>query len=70
MYYREEQKQMSGPGFQANLVTNNERIEAIACLATATASDRKAMENLTAINLVLTTELKLAQDAFVAAVEK
>ena len=67
--YREEQTHTSGTGFHANSATN-ETIEAIACLATATASDRKALENLTATNLVLTTELKLAQESLITALTK
>ena len=72
MDYREEQTQMTGQGYQANNVThsNQETIDAIACLATATAHDRAAMENLTATNLVLAQELKSAQDALVVALQK
>ena len=71
MDYREEQTQMTGQGFQANNVTpQQETIDAIACLATATAHDRQAMENLTATNLILTKELKNAQESLVTALTK
>ena len=72
MDYREEKTHMTGQGYQANNVThsNQETIDAIACLATATAHDRAAMENLTATNLVLTQELKSAQDALIVALLK
>ena len=64
MDWREDQQLTLGQGFsgQANVVSyQQDTVEAIACLATATAADRKAIENLTATNLVLTTELASAQ---------
>ena len=60
MDWREEQTQTIGQGYsgQANAVDyQRESVDAIACLATATATDCKALENLTATNLILTTEL-------------
>ena len=58
MDWREEQTQTIGQGYsgQVNAVDyQRETIDAIACLATAT--DREALENLTANNLTLTTKL-------------
>jgi hypothetical protein len=60
MDWREEQSQNIGRGYQgqANAVSyQQETVDAIACLATATASDRQALANLTTTNLALTTEL-------------
>lgn len=60
MDWREEQSQTIGRGYQgqANAVSyQQETVDAIACLATATASDRQALANLTTTNLALTTEL-------------
>ena len=70
MDWREDQQLTLGQGFsgQANAVSyQQDTVDAIACLATATAADRKAMENLTATNLVLTTELASAQAKLVTA---
>jgi hypothetical protein len=64
MDWREDQQLTLGHGFaeQANAVSyQQDTVDAIACLATATAADRNAMENLTATNLVLTNELASAQ---------
>ena len=60
MDWREEQSQTIGRAYQgqANAVNyQQDTVAAIACLATATASDRQALADLTATNLTLTTEL-------------
>ena len=60
MDWRKEQQQSIGQGYQhqGNSATlQHDTVDAIACLAEATASDRKAVEMLTETNSVLTTEL-------------
>ena len=71
--YREEQLLTIGQSYsdEANAVDyQRETIDAIACLATATATDRKALENLTATNLALTTELTSTNAKLVTALLK
>ena len=73
MDWREEQQQTLGQGYsnQANAVDyQQETVDAIACLATATASDRKAIENLTATNLALTNELASTNAKLITALLK
>ena len=73
MDWREDQQLTLGQGLanQAHAVSyQRDTVDAIACLATATAADRNAMENLTATNLVLTNELASAQAKLVTALLK
>ena len=73
MDWREEQMQTVGQGYsgQANAVEyQRETVDAIACLATATATDREALKNLTATNLTLTNELASTNAKLITALLK
>ena len=73
MDWREEQLQTIGHGYQgqANAVSyQQDTVDAIACLATATASDRQALANLTATNLALTNELASTNAKLITALLK
>ena len=65
--------QTVGQGYseQTNAVEyQKETVDTIACLATATATDRKAFENLTATNLALTNELASTNAKLITALLK
>ena len=73
MDWREEQQQSIGQGYQhqGNSATlQQDTIDAIACLAEATASDRNTVENLTETNSVLTAELTARNNKLVTALMK
>lgn len=70
---REEQFQTVGSSYSrhANAVNyQQETADAIACLATTTASDRQAIVNLTATNLALTNELTAVNAKLITALLK
>ena len=73
MDWRKEQQQSIGQGYQhqANSASyQQETVDTITCIVTATASDMKAFENLTETKKVLTMELATSNEKRVTALLK
>ena len=73
MDWREEQQQPVGQAYQHEAKSasyQQETVDAIACFATATSSDRKALENLTETNKVLAVKLARSNNKLVTALLK
>ena len=71
---RESEATTPGAGYQGQtnltLSYQQETVNALACLATATATDRKVVENLTRTVSTLTTELVTTNEKIVVALSK